>query len=267
MKTIDEKHLSFVLKHYRYGALDTRAAMKKVLLRTGTAIPAHRWKRFAAAAAILLLLGGAFAVWQNHVFGSVELAATDAVRTVLLPDSSCVTLRKGAVLVYRKNNPRAVMLKGTAYFQVRHDARHPFTVANTISTVRVLGTKFEVEAPQTAATEVYVSEGRVLFCAAKEQKGLILTKGMKARLDNGDHAPRLVPAGSINQTAWATGVFHFAGTPLREVVRDLSAHYGVRLSTTQPDKRLTGDIKADSLDSVIQLIEQTLGVDISVEKE
>lgn len=267
MVTNNDKHLGFVLKHYRHGALDTRAAMKKVLLRTGTVIPMRYKLRFAVAMVAILLLSGAVAVWHNHATGTVELAADGAIRTVVLPDSTQVTLRKGSSLTYKKNSPRSVMLNGTAYFQVRHDAEHPFTVANTISTVRVLGTKFAVESERTVRTEVYVTEGKVLFCAAGAKRGVVLTKGMKARLDNGDAMPERIAAGSINQTAWATGVFHFAGTPLREVLNDLSAYYGVRLYATKPDKRLTGDIHADSLNSVIQLIEQTLGVDISVEKE
>lgn len=265
MKTDNEKHLDFVLKYYRYGALDTRRAMEKVMRRTGTVSRTMRLWRYAAAAAAILLVAGISVVLYDHAFGTVEVAAVGAKRTVLLPDSTCVTLREGAQLAYKKSNPRAVTLTGTAYFQVRHDERHPFTVSNAISTVRVLGTKFMVESPRTARSEVYVTEGRVLFSAAETNNGVVLTRGMKAQLNNGDAKPSLVKAGSVNQTTWATGAFHFEGTPLGDVLADLSAYYNVRLGTSEPEKRLTGDIQADSLESVVNLIELTLGVDISVE--
>jgi len=262
MKTNNEKHLGFVLKYYRQRALDTRAAMRNVMRRTGiVGRPTRKWL-YAAAAVLILLVVGSSLVWRSHAFGMVELAADSAIRTVTLPDSTQVTLREGASLAYKRNNPRAVTLRGTAYFQVRHDSRHPFTVSNTIATVRVLGTKFMVESQLMAHTSVYVTEGKVLFATAESTKGLILTKGMKALLSNGDRALHMVAAGSVNQTAWATGVFHFADTPLGDVLKDLSACYNVPLSADELDKRLTGDIQADSLSSVIQLIEQTLGVEI-----
>lgn len=57
--------------------------------------------------------------------------------------------------------------------------------------------------------------------------------------------------------------FHFDNTPLREVLDELSAYYGVRLSADQEGKRLTGDFEADSLDMTIRLIEEVLDVTIS----
>lgn len=264
----NEKHLGFVLKYYRHGALDTREAMEKVMRRTGMKEPTRRpWRYVAVAAAVAVLIVGASVVWYNHSFATVELTAIADRQTFTLPDSTHITLRQGTTVSYKRNNPRAVTLEGTAYFQVHHDAEHPFTVSNSISTVRVLGTKFEVEAPQTASTEVYVDEGRVLFSAANQAKGIILTRGMKARIDNGDHAPRLIKSGSVNQTAWATGKFHFIGTPIQQVLSDLADCYGVRLSCAEQGKRLTGDIQADNLPDVIQLIEQTLDVRINVIKE
>ena len=59
--------------------------------------------------------------------------------------------------------------------------------------------------------------------------------------------------------------FHFDNTPLREVLDELSAYYGVRLSADQEDKRLTGDFEADSLNMTIRLIEEVLDITISRE--
>lgn len=261
---MNNKHLDFVMKYYRHGALDTQSAMRKVAMRTGTAIvrPIH-WGRIAIAAAIAMIVASVGIVYYERNFAEVTLTAENGTQTFTLPDKTVVTLRHGSSLAYRKNNPREVELKGTAYFAGNHKGETPFVVENAISQVTVLGTKFVVESPRLAETSVYVAEGKVCFSAADCQQGLILTRGMKAILHNGEKQPQRIAAGSVNQTAWATGVFHFANTPLSQVLYDLGDYYKVKLTANDMDKRLTGDIRAASLDDVIDLIEQTLDVEIS----
>lgn len=264
---MENKHLNFVLRYYRHGAFDTQGAMRKVMERTGTAVARPiGWGRLAIAAALIALLASVCVVYYERNFAKVVLMAENATRTFTLPDSTSVTLRKGSSVTYRKNNPRKVELVGTAYFSGNHKASgNPFTVKNTMSTVKVLGTKFVVESQQMVATSVYVAEGKVSFSAANQELGLILTRGMKAVLHNGEAHPRRIGAGSINQTAWATGVLHFADTPLSQVLSDLGDYYNVKLTASDIDKRLTGDIKASRLDDVVALIEQTL--DVRIDKE
>lgn len=258
------KHLDFVLKYYRHGALDTKSAMRNVMKRTGTAVVRPiNWGRIAIAAALVALLAGIGTVYYEQNFAIVTLTAESATQSFILPDRTSVILRQGSSLAYRKSNPRKVELTGTAYFSGDHNTdSDPFTVRNTISTVKVLGTKFVVESPQLATTSVYVAEGKVSFSTADEQQAIILTRGMKAILHNGETQPRRIAAGSINQTAWATGLFHFANTPLRQVLSDIGDYYKVKLSASDMDKQLTGDIKASGLDEAIDLIEQTLDVKI-----
>ncbi|MEE3334729.1 MAG: FecR domain-containing protein, partial [Ruminococcus sp.] len=65
-------------------------------------------------------------------------------------------------------------------------------------------------------------------------------------------------------TAWATHEFHFDGTPLPQVLDDLSAYYNVDLSCPgAQQKRLTADFHADDLDSIISMIDESLDVKIS----
>jgi transmembrane sensor len=169
--------------------------------------------------------------------------------------------------------PRKVRLHGVAYFEVTHDERHPFSVTNEISQVLVLGTKFLVSSRQESqgmlTTDVYVTEGKVGFSPKDDHaQQLVLTRGMKARLTANDDMPRLITAGSINQTAWATGIFHFDNTPLESVLRDLSEYYSVQLYCDNMSKRLSGDFHADpsstNLQEIIHVIEQTLDVTIQI---
>ena len=55
-------------------------------------------------------------------------------------------------------------------------------------------------------------------------------------------------------------------TPLEEVLRELSAYYGVRLSSEDTGKMLTAEFDTDEgVDGIVALIEQSLGTHINKE--
>lgn len=60
--------------------------------------------------------------------------------------------------------------------------------------------------------------------------------------------------------------FVFDNTPVADVLRELSDYYGCKLTTTATRKRLTATFNDDGVDSIVALIEATLGIDITVEK-
>lgn len=69
-----------------------------------------------------------------------------------------------------------------------------------------------------------------------------------------------------NPAAWATGTFVYENTPLEEVLRELSAYYGVRLSSEDTGKMLTAEFDTDEgVDGIVALIEQSLGTHINKE--
>ena len=49
---------------------------------------------------------------------------------------------------------------------------------------------------------------------------------------------------------------------MRQVLDDLELYYGVKLSANDYNKRLTADFNTDNIDYIIDLIEQTLHVEI-----
>ena len=264
---MNNKNLSFVLKYYREGKLDTKRAIQKVRERTMLSdtrtIPMQRW--IAIAASLLLLLIGGATYYYIGYNPEVVLTAHEQPQLFILPDQTHVTLSSHATLSYKKKDVRTMTLKGDAYFEVQHDEQHPFIVRNEMAQVRVLGTGFQVSGSRSSQklTEVYVTHGKVAFSSpSAEAQGVVLTQGMKAQLVQGEHKPQLIPAGSINQVAWATGNFHFENTPLTEVINDLETFYHVKLSVNSSEKNLTGDFSTESMDEIISLIEQTLEVSI-----
>ena len=193
-----------------------------------------------------------------------EYAATDQPRTCLLADGTRIELAPHATLSYRRINQRSVRMTGTAYFEVTHNPEKPFEIEGRMSHVRVLGTKFQV-AEGTTSSQVYVTQGKVLFAALDHEDGVILTRGMSATLQQGHSGPAIDRRPALNAMAWKTRLLHFDNTPIADVLADLQLCYHVKLHTSDTDKRLTGDFHVGDLEETIRLIEQTLDIDIEQE--
>ena len=69
-----------------------------------------------------------------------------------------------------------------------------------------------------------------------------------------------------NKMTWATHKFHFNNAPLSEVLSDLSDYYEVSLHCNDMNHSLTADLNADSLDTIISIINETFDIDIQIQK-
>lgn len=217
-------------------------------------------KLAVAAAIAVLLIGGGILLFRPSV---TTLASADANRIVTLGDGTVVTLAPHSALSYR-GNCREVELSGKAYLNIRHDPERPFTVKDADYIIKDIGTRLLVDETSEGRTTVYVEEGCVVLSSPHRQSGgIVLRKGEGASV-TGSGEPRRMAKASQNVTAWATHEFHFDDTPLPEVLRDLSACYNVSLTCPAADgKRLTADFHADSLRNIVDMIEETLGVEIN----
>lgn len=255
-----EKHLDFVSKHFKEGIFNPTEALL-------TFRKTHRitiWKSYVwtAAAVAAAIVAGVFSFkgWQNSW---TEYTASAELTEVVLPDGSIARMAPGAtVKIQRHLNPRAVHSQGRVWLEVRKDSLAPFTVdMDGRAAITVLGTKFLVDAGDEARVDLF--EGRVLFCGAGEESGIILTAGQSAHIEEG--APVYDDAFSADTELWRSGRFHFNGTALEEVLARLESFYGVSLSCTDATgKALSGRFKAGRLDDLIAAIEEAL--DVRIEK-
>lgn len=109
----------------------------------------------------------------------LEIATQDSAKLFFLPDSSKVCLNKHSRLsypaVFAAN--RHSTLSGEAFFEVRHDSLHPFVVHTSGTTVRVLGTSFNVREAHDGEVFVGVVSGKVAFSSdAWPQDSTVLLK-------------------------------------------------------------------------------------------
>ena len=264
MSHSEDRHLDFVLKHYKEGAFDTQKAIGRFKAANGIKpVPRRRWSYvlYAMSAAAALLLG----VFLFMHMGSkqwTEITADASQQEFMLPDGTCVTLAPGSALSYRMKDERRVKMEGKVFFDVARDEAKPFEVDADGAFVRVLGTEFMVDAAADDVTKVYVADGKVLFAKGPEEEGVILTKGMGATIEESAEMPVVEEVADINSIAWQRGSFIFDQTPLKDVLDCLSKYYHVSFVATDLSKRLSGEFYADDLDLIIELIESALDVTI-----
>ncbi len=261
----NDRHLQFVLKHYREGAFDTSNAIDRFNRAAG-----RRNRGFikyiagvAAAAAVVL---GIFIF--NPKPQPVHIMTADATETFMLPDSTSVTLAPNSSLEYDARaylrRSRSVTMEGKVFFDVTRNEKRPFEITASDAYVRVLGTSFEVDGT-SSETEVYVKSGKVLFAADAEAEGIILTQGMEARLDSPDAVPVKVENPQPNPVAWATGLFEYESTPLENVLEELSAFYGISLTASDYNRRLSAKFETSSpVDAIVEMIATATSTKITI---
>ena len=262
MSDFEDKHLDFVLKHYQEGKFDTQKAIDRFKEAYGIVQKPRRrvlpWVSGIAAAAAAVVLCVFLFRDSNQ---QIQLMANSAMKEFVLPDGSEVTLAPGSRLTYKEKSPRKTQLEGKAFFEVARDEAVPFEITSDGTFVRVLGTKFMVDAG-AAVKEVYVTEGKVLFAKSSDSEGVILTKDMQATLSQSDAIPVVAAKADVNSLAWQRGSFIFDQTPLKEVLQTLAKHYKVSFVANDLSKQLSGEFDSEDLDLIISLIESALDVNI-----
>ena len=259
--------MRYVLHYYKEGKLDTQRALDKIQTRTGIRpkTAKHLYQRWTAIAASVLV-AASLGTYLYLKPSTTTLTAEATQQVYRLPDGTMVTLAPHATLSY-KGDCRKVEMTGKAFFAIHHDASHPFTIADNDYTIRDIGTHLQVEESE-AGTRLTVLEGAASFGSTLSGSAAIaLRAGMSATLSHGESTPQLNKNTDLNTAAWATHEFHFADTPLDDVLRTLSTYYHVRLTADNMSKRLTADFDTANLNSIINVIEQTLDVKIEERKE
>lgn len=265
----EERHLRFVLRYYAPGLFDTHKAIRKYKLshRTASALR-HRYylmAGIAASIAICIILG--YHRLSNNGHDVTTLYAEEQSEAYTLPDGSTVVLSPHSTLTYSPEEfggkERHVDMTGRIEFKVRRDTLSPFIAEASIGTVKVLGTQFTIDCIDPDSIAVAVASGKVLFSGAEGGTGVILTKGMKGRLTTGDSIPKIT-TDSIVSIPNAGGKLIFDNTPLSEVLKKLSAHFHVALSSTASDRTLSAEFDPnDDIDDIIMVIQKSLNVTIA----
>ncbi len=197
---------------------------------------------------------------------------------ILLPDGTKVFLNAGSRLAYPDlftGSAREVLLTGEAYFEVKHDLKHPFIVQVNGLRIKDLGTAFNVSAyPVDGQIETVLTEGKLsikpdnsgLFSQATE-----LVPGQMASFDRQTNQIKVKSVDVDDYISWTQGMLKFESVDLSRIVKKLERFYNIRFQFNDPilgSLKISGklELKEDK-NEVVERIARTASVKITEKGE
>jgi transmembrane sensor len=230
-----------------------------------------RFSQWRIAAAILVTVGAAAGWFAMRAAPSEVRYETrlGAHQTYALQDGSKLTLNTATRLRARvSRSARTVWLdQGEAYFDIAHDAAHPFVVVSGTSRITVLGTRFTVRR-EAGGTEVVVVDGRVqvengpmpgrtAVILVKHQRVLTTPDTMR-RSDESD-------AAIDQQLSWREGKLVFDQVTLDAAAGEFNRYNKKKLvlaDAAAAGLKIGGRFDVDNIQAFARLLQRGFGLDV-----
>jgi len=215
----------------------------------------------ALAASIALLVGiGTKSMnnWRHdHVTaqGQRELVTLADGSRVQLGSDSAIDIQFGA------DARRIRLVRGEAYFDVVHDARHPFVVDAGDNAVNDIGTAFSVRLDGDGVV-VVVERGAVEVTGGAAP--VTLQPNQRVRYGKGRNA-HAEPANIAEDLAWTSGRLVLEDRSLREVVDELNRYFAssvVLVGGETGNRRVNAVIDLDHIDVWLDALRDSQGVTV-----
>lgn len=251
----------------------------------------HNYWAWAAVAAMAAMLICCFYIFrpsaaQKNMEQQV-IATHYGKRThSVLPDGSYVWLNSGSSVSYAANlatgGKREVILTGEAYFDVKHDSRHPFIVHAGKLQIVVLGTAFNVKAyKEDDFIETTLIRGKVeITNDARPGRAIVLLPDQKVSInttmstvkktiipvkapitDSLAASPEAkMPDEAIAETAWVNDKLTFKKEQFSELATQLDRWYDVKIifdNNHYLTKQFTGTFRDQDINEVMRALQLT----------
>jgi ferric-dicitrate binding protein FerR (iron transport regulator) len=227
---------------------------------------------FKAVASIVLVFGVgylAFHLFLKDDSKYITLNSQNEIIETKLSDGSTVWLNKNSKLEYpdKFERIRRVKLSGEAYFSVTHNPDIPFVVETGTAETRVLGTEFNLNAPEgSEQIELILTKGKVKF--TDHMSGKMETLNMNEQIIFNTKTKTLLkkPYKDINAISWKTGSLNFDQMALEEIVPVLEKVYNkqIRLDNEVKDKVFHQTLAFEKmpLNEILDILRFSLNVQI-----
>lgn len=231
----------------------------------------YRWYTTTAAVLLIpfLIFGG---LWYYKYADKVPVIAEQTVKSTIiapmgsrikfyLPDGTIGWLNSGSTLDYSIpfTTNRKIELNGEAWFDVAHDEANPFEISAGKSTIKVLGTKFNLNAyPDENYIEVVLEEGKVSFATPNLSSDVEMKPNERLVLSDG--AINIYQEDVSKFGAWKEGKLMFRGDPMAEVARRIERWYNVNVVLADKaleDYVIRGTFQDNSVEEVMKYLSMT----------
>ena len=187
-----------------------------------------------------------------------ESAPGGVKKTIMLPDSSVVTLNSVSELKYPtrfSDTLREVYLTGQAFFEVTKNAHAPFVVHTKNFSTRVLGTSFDIRSYENEKNNhVAVLTGKVQVMTPEGSSALLLPNDMTSYNEN----QKILRKSTFDPAfilAWRNGIIVFDHATFEEVTTYLSRWYSVEFQVEKGFEvkgLYTGEFNKEALITVLK---------------
>lgn len=219
------------------------------------------------------------------VYSAGNNSTVDSYNTLLVPrggvynlslaDGTRVWLNSESSLSYPvsfNGNTRKVVLKGEAYFEVAKNPEKPFLVSTAFTDIKVLGTKFNVNAyAEDSYNAVTLAEGEVKLSGIETSSSnapIFLKPGEQATLDKNTNQFEVTHVNTAIALAWKDGKFYFEKAPLDQILTRMARWYDFDFSfkdSALHKTRFTGVIdKNKTLTELLDVIKLTSNINYSL---
>jgi len=236
-------------------------------------------KVYMKAAAVLLLpliiaggawgyLRGSLSISSNQKSDFSIFAPVGSRVSFNLPDGTKGWLNSGSTLTYPVpfSENRKVTLEGEAWFDVFHDEKQPFEVSAGRSTIKVLGTSFNVSAYlDEKYVEVVLQSAKVEFSDKSQTENIILKPSEQLIIEDGKINVSSVDVSKYK--AWTDGRLVFRGDNMAEVARRIERWYNVNVEITDKDLvefSFRAIFEDDSLEDVLKQLSMTSPIEYKI---
>ena len=222
--------------------------------------------RVAAVILVMFLVGGYIYVRKMEEIRLANNIVTVPVGqrvNLQLPDGTSVWLNASTEIIYPayfSGSTREIHLNGEAYFEVEHNASKPFIVHTETFDIKVLGTKFNVEAYKgMEGFTTALMEGSVEVTDRKNKdKSVRLYPAQKVAFRNGELCKS--PIDNYDVYRWREGLICFKETRFADLMRQLEKNYGVRIlinNEAVKEKVFSGKFRTtDGIDNALRLLQK-----------
>ncbi|MBW7889992.1 MAG: FecR domain-containing protein [Chitinophagaceae bacterium] len=183
---------------------------------------------------------------------------------ILLTDGSKVFLNTASSMkfpLHYARKERKVEIEGEAFFEVARNKHKPFIVKKGDVEVKVLGTKFNMQAyDDDQNIEVTLVEGLVSIEKSDTRKGSqLLRPGEKIQIGKNGRRVLIKETNVDEATAWKDNLFWFDDSDINQVSKILSRWYNIRIEVRgHITDKFTGSIPMDlPLSKVLGMLQKT----------
>lgn len=221
--------VSYLRLHDAWTRADRLAALRLPMRKAPAPANALGKNILRLTAGFVLAAGAAAFAFTNFRATPTEITYSTPVggrEVIALTDGSQVELNTDTVLQIAKANPRAVTLvKGEAFFQIKHNAANPFVVTAFGHRITDLGTKFAVRG-NARHMVITLVEGRARVDSEGFNKAsAVLAPGdVAVATANAVSVTKKPPATLTDQLAWRQGMLVFNRATLAEVAAEFNRY-------------------------------------------